>query len=79
MTYTSTVTQKGQITLPKALRNKLNIKTREKVIIKLKEDCIEITPTSDILSIAGFLKNKVKVSKNILEAREALENKYDRV
>ena len=79
MTYTSTVTQKGQITLPKNARNKLGIRTRQKVIIEVKKDHIKILPTYDVLSIAGFLKTKVKKSANILDARESFEDGYSRV
>ena len=79
MTYTSTVTQKGQITLPKSARTKLNIKIRQKVNIQVEKSYIKISPTSDILSLAGFLKNKVKQPSNILEARDKLEKDYVRV
>ena len=78
MTYTSTVTQKGQITLPKSARNKLNIKIRQKVTIEVEKDHIKISPTSDILTIAGFLKTKVKRPYNILNARESFEKGYSR-
>ena len=79
MTYTSTVTQKGQITLPKSARNKLNIKIRQKVTIEVKKDHIKIIPTSDILEIAGFLKDKTKRPVDILHARESFEKDYTRV
>ena len=79
MTYTTTVTQKGQITLPQTVRNKLNIRIREKVTIQIENDYIKIQPTVDILSIAGSLKKKVKPSDNILNARESFERNYSRV
>lgn len=79
MTYTSTVTQKGQITLPKSARTKLNIKIRQKVIIEVEKGYIKILPTSDIITIAGFLKNKVKQQSSILEGRESFEKRYIRV
>jgi len=78
MTYTTTVTQKGQITLSKSARTKLNIGTHQKVTIQVEKDHIKVLPTKDILSIAGFLKDKTK-SKDILEARETLENNYERI
>jgi AbrB family looped-hinge helix DNA binding protein len=79
MTYTSSVTQKGQITLPKNARDKLNIKTHQKVTIKVEKDHIKILPAEDILNIAGFLKDKVKHPANILDARDNFEKGYLRV
>jgi AbrB family looped-hinge helix DNA binding protein len=79
MTFTTTVTQKGQITLPKSVRNKFNIKTREKVTIKAEDNYIKVFPTQDILGIAGFLKKKIKRTDNILNARESFERDYSRV
>ncbi|MFH1769337.1 MAG: AbrB/MazE/SpoVT family DNA-binding domain-containing protein [Parcubacteria group bacterium] len=79
MAYTTTVTQKGQITLPKSVRNKFNIKIREKVTIKTEANYIKVTPTQDILSIAGFLKKKIRRTDSVLKARENLERNYLRV
>lgn len=79
MTYTSSVTQKGQITLPKVLRDKLNIKEREKVIIEEESGYIKIKPTTDILDFAGYLNNKVDKKKAVKKAREAFESEYHRV
>lgn len=79
MTYTSSVTQKGQITLPKSFRDKLNINTREKVTITFENDYIKITPTKDIVALAGFLSKKVVANKrDVLELREVFEGEYIR-
>ena len=79
MYYTSTVTQKGQITLPKSLRNKFNIRVRQKVIIGVEKNHIKILPASDITTIAGFLKDKIKRADSVLVAREDFERNYTRV
>ncbi len=79
MTYTTTVTQKGQITLPKSIRTRLNIKTREKVEIKIADNHIKIFPTADILNLAGFLNKKVKRTGSVLNARDSFEKTYSRV
>ncbi len=79
MVYTSTVTQKGQITLPKHARNKLNIKTHQKVHISVENGYIKIQPIQDITSIAGFLKDKVTGKGSIMAARDSFENGYERV
>jgi AbrB family looped-hinge helix DNA binding protein len=77
MTYSSTVTQKGQVTIPKRLRDSLGIKKNQKVTIEQEKDYIKISPTEDILDLAGSLKDIS--DKPILESREAFENNYSRV
>lgn len=71
---TTTITQKGQLTIPKKLREKFGIKTRDKLFIKDAKGHIKIFPTQDILSMAGKLKPKKK--KPILQARKELEKSY---
>lgn len=44
MTYTSTVTSKGTITLPASIRAKLGITEGKKVTIQLRGDTIEVVP-----------------------------------
>ncbi|OGC51696.1 hypothetical protein A2982_03435 [candidate division WWE3 bacterium RIFCSPLOWO2_01_FULL_39_13] len=77
MTYVTTVTQKGQITLPKTIRDNLGIKIYDKVKIEAFGKNIKVVPTHDILDIAG--KFKSKGNKSILLARESLEKNYERV
>ena len=43
MTYSSTVTSKGTITLPASIRKKLGITEGKKVTIELRGDKIEVT------------------------------------
>lgn len=79
MTYSTTITQKGQITIPKEIRDALKINKGERLLIEFKEgeEEIRIKPTLDILDIAGTFK--VKKNKNILRARDKFENKYERL
>ena len=37
MTYSTTLTSKGQMTIPAAFRNKLGVKPGERVVIKMQE------------------------------------------
>ena len=76
MKYASTVTQKGQITLPKALRKSLNIHPYERVSLEKDGKSIKVSATIDILDIAGTIKTKIK--KSALEAREFFEKNYQR-
>ncbi len=77
MTYSTTITQKGQITIPKEIRDVLKINKGEKLLIEFEEKNGEIIikPTLDILDIAGTFQ----VNNNVLKARDKFENKYERL
>lgn len=51
----STISSKGQITLPAALRRRLGIKAHDKVTVELANDEIVIKPVPDIFQLEGFL------------------------
>ena len=76
MDYITTVTQKGQITLPKMLRDSLGVKTYEKVRVIAGVGHIKIYPTQDILEITK--RFTVKSKKSVIEARKELEKNYIR-
>jgi len=50
---TATLTQKGQITIPKKIRQKLNLKPNHKIIFVMREGQIIMKPVRDILSLRG--------------------------
>lgn len=54
----STITQKGQITIPKKIRDALNLKTNDQVIFVRRGDLIIVKPVRDILSLRGSIKVK---------------------
>lgn len=56
------VLSKGQITIPKKLREKLGIKIGEKLIIEEREEGILIKKTKTIFDIAGTIKIKENIS-----------------
>ena len=78
MTYQSTITRKGQVTIPNFLRRKLGIKTPSKMIFELalKNGGIILKPANDFLEIARNLEVKKKI--NPLKARESMEKSYER-
>ncbi len=78
MTYTTTMTSKGQITIPKALRDLLNMKTSSKLIVAFskKENAVIVKQNPDLLDLAATFK--VKNKRNVLKAREAFEKTYER-
>lgn len=51
----STISLKGQVTLPARLRRKLGIKPHDRVVIETTEDAILIRKASDIFELEGFL------------------------
>jgi AbrB family looped-hinge helix DNA binding protein len=53
---TSTITQKGQITIPKKIRDALQIKTHDTVVLVKRGEDIIIKPLKNILSIRGAVK-----------------------
>ena len=81
MIYKTTVTKKGQMTLPKELREKLDIKAPSRVVLELGKNgrTIKIGPREDILDMAGRFKSKGKKGKNALKARDEFEKDYDRI
>ena len=75
--FQTTITRKGQITLPKAVLAYLGLKPLKKVKVSLQPDKkIKITPLIDIVDLAGKYQPKKVYSATKL--REKLEKKYVR-
>lgn len=73
---TTTVTQKGQITIPVFLRTMFGLKPYSKVVLQAGRGYIKVKPVEDILDLAGTFKPKKKL--RIDDARKALETSYHR-
>lgn len=73
----TTLTQKGQVTIPKQWRDILRMKAYGRVIVIKEENAIKILPTRDILDLAGTFQPKKK--KSVLRARKTLEKTYTRI
>ncbi|MHB1665570.1 MAG: AbrB/MazE/SpoVT family DNA-binding domain-containing protein [bacterium] len=57
----TTVTSKGQITIPKKYRDMLKLKSKDTVTFRIKQDLIEVIPfTSNIAKYFGKVKPKDK-------------------
>ena len=54
----ATLTSKGQITIPKAIREALELKTGDRVAFHVREDgVVEVqAETSDVMALKGVLK-----------------------
>ncbi len=59
---TTTLTSKGQLTLPKAVRDKLHLKTGDRMRVEVTEDGrVVLEPaTVDVLELKGMLPKPVK-------------------
>ncbi len=81
MIYKTTITRKGQMTLPKELREKLDIKAPSRLAIELGEDgrTIRVVRREDILDMAGRFKSRAKKGKDALKAREKFDKEYERM
>lgn len=61
MNITTTITQKGQVTIPSDIRKLLQLKPLDKLIFSVEEKKIVATPVKgDILDLYGSVKTKGK-------------------
>lgn len=76
-TQLATVTQKGQVTIPLAMRELLGINPYSKVVISVSDLAVSIEPTIDILDFAPI--GKAPKGMNALKARDYMSKHYKRV
>lgn len=78
--YTSTVTSKGQATIPAPIRKKLGIKPGQKIVFKDSGKDIQIKASVKPADLMGILKTNIKYNK--VKARKAvgkmLGERYER-
>jgi AbrB family looped-hinge helix DNA binding protein len=67
----STISAKGQITLPARMRRKLGIKTHGRVVVEMTEDAIVIKPASDLFALEGFAGKALAAEEEKACARKA--------
>ena len=77
MTYQTTITKKGQITIPKEIREILELEEGKKLEIEFekRKGEIKIKPAPDILDLAGTFKPKRKII-NAVKLREKMAKMY---
>jgi len=69
MIYTTTLTQKGQVTIPIQIRKYLGINSREKVAFSRLNDKIVISSAKDFLSLKGSVKSGQKYSDKEIDEK----------
>jgi len=72
----TTVTQKGQITVPQWLRLKYGMELYGKVVLEAGDGYIKVKPVKDILDMTGTV-NPIK-GRSALKARAWVEKHYRR-
>ena len=78
MEGTTTISQKGQIVLPKIIRDKLKIKASDTLKVKLEDTKIIVEKASTIDDFYGFIEGKKAVNKkDIKDAfQKAIKDKF---
>lgn len=79
MYYQTTITSKGQITIPKELREFLKLKPSYRVFLEKRGGKVFIQPSEDFLEVADRISKTVKIKTDVLKAREYFEKNYERI
>lgn len=74
----STITQKGQVTIPAAIRALLGLQPRQRVVIMKDATGAIIRPESDFFSLYGSIKTKKKLNIAAMRksAKKLLARRY---
>lgn len=74
----STLTQKGQVAIPKGIRNHFRLKASDKIHFSVQGDSIIAKPIHSLGDMYGIIKTKKVLSKSEMKKaiREAVVTKY---
>lgn len=74
----STITQKGQVTIPASIRAFLGLRPRQRVVITKDATGVVIRPESDFFSLYGSIKTKKKLNIAAIRksAKKLLARRY---
>lgn len=59
----TTITQKGQVTIPVNIRKKLGVETGQRVVFEERGDEVVVKAVPDFLSLMGSIKTNKKYNK----------------
>jgi AbrB family looped-hinge helix DNA binding protein len=76
MTYAATITQKGQVTIPVAIRNYFGLKPADKILFRIEQKKLVAEPIkSDLLSLYGSVKPRGKKPVDLKKVRQYVRKK----
>jgi antitoxin PrlF len=75
----STITDRGQTTIPAAVRKALKLKPRQRLTYEVRQDGVLIRPeTESLMDLAGCLKSKVPAAAKTEEREQARDARLGR-
>lgn len=76
MTFAATITDKGQVTIPVAIRQILNLQPSNRLIFSIEDERIIAQPIkADLLSLYGSIKTKSKKPVDLKKIRQVIRKK----
>ena len=74
-----TITQQGQLTIPKMVRDRFGIRGAVKAVLQIEDDTIMVKPQGNFWSLSGSLKSRVKLTdKQLKKARASFSKSWAR-
>jgi antitoxin PrlF len=75
----STLTDRGQTTIPAEVRKALDLKPRQQLTYELREDGVLIRPeTQSLMDLAGSIKSSVRAASKQAERDHARKSRISR-
>ena len=72
MTF-ATLTSKGQVTIPKAVRQQLKLSTGDQILFRIEADgTVRLRPALRVKDVAGFLHRPGQKSLTVEEMKEGI-------
>ena len=79
MTYTTTMTQKGQVTIPKSIRDLLRVGRNTKFLVGMDNQTgeVRLKPLGDLMDFEGALKSNISFTdEQLRQARVAFAKQW---
>lgn len=77
---TSTITERGQTTIPAEVRKALSLKPHQRLTYEIRDDGVVVRPeTANLMDLAGALKSDIPAGSKMEErekARDARRRRY---
>ncbi len=69
---TSTITERGQTTIPAEIRRALSLKPHQRLTYEIRDDGVVVRPeTENLMDLAGALKSEVPAASKVEEREKA--------